>query len=76
MKDKIKKTMSNVFDIPEDSILEETSPHDIENWDSLTHMNLISALEEEFNLSFDDDEVETLINFKVICATVEAHKEN
>ena len=63
--------MSGVLNIPHKDINEETSPDNVESWDSLKHMNLIVALEEEFEVEFLDDEIETLLNYKLIALTLE-----
>jgi acyl carrier protein len=63
---KIKQVMSAVFEIPVESITEDASTDNIENWDSLRHLNLILALEEEFGVSIPDEEVGNLVNFKLI----------
>ena len=49
---KVNEIFVDVFD--DDSIVigEETSAKDIEDWDSLTHITLISAVEEEFGIKF------------------------
>ena len=39
------------------------------------HMNLVVALEEEFNIHFEDAEIPSLVNFKIIVATIEAYAE-
>jgi len=64
--DRIKNVMSAVFDVPVNSITETSSADDIENWDSLRHLNLILGLEEEFDITLPDEEVGNLINFKLI----------
>lgn len=64
--DKIKKVISIVFEIDIDKINDNSSPENIENWDSLRHMMLIGALEEEFDIQFSDDEMTELLNFKLI----------
>lgn len=38
-------------------ITEETASTDIEQWDSMNHVILISTIEKEFNVSFDLMEV-------------------
>ncbi len=63
---KIKQVMSAVFEIPVESISDDASSDNIENWDSLRHLNLILALEEEFGVSIPDEEVGNLVNFKLI----------
>ena len=63
---KIKQVMSAVFEIPLESISDDSSYDNIENWDSLRHLNLILALEEEFEVSIPDEEVGNLVNYKLI----------
>ena len=66
MESRIKKVMSDVFNIGVDSINSDSSPDNIENWDSLKHMNLIVALEEEFEVEFDDEEIVDSMNYALI----------
>ena len=54
---RIKNIISAVFEIPADSINDNSSPDSIESWDSLKHMNLVVALEEEFEIELTDDEI-------------------
>jgi acyl carrier protein len=63
---KIKLVMSAVFEVPLESIADDASADNIENWDSLRHLNLILALEEEFGISIPDEEVGNLVNYKLI----------
>jgi len=70
MENRIKKVMSDVFNIDIESINNNSSPDNIENWDSLKHMNLIVALEEEFGVEFDDNDIENLLNFQLINLTI------
>ena len=39
--------------------------NDVAEWDSIGHMNLISALEDEFKISIDTDDVVEFSSFKV-----------
>ncbi len=63
---RIKQVMSAVFEVPVKFIVEDSSTDNIENWDSLRHLNLILALEEEFDVSIPDEEVGNLVNYKLI----------
>jgi len=71
METRIKQVMSAVLDVDIKEINEDTSPETLEAWDSLKQMNLIVALEEEFNLEFTDEEIEDLLNFKLIKLTIQ-----
>jgi len=67
---RVKSVISAVFEIPADKIGEESSPDNIESWDSLKHMNIVVALEEEFNIQFTDDEIIELISMKLIMVII------
>ena len=66
MEDKIKEVLAAVLDIPKEQIDENSSPEVHENWDSLRHMNLVVALEEEFEIDFNDDQIVAMKSFKDI----------
>jgi len=57
----IQNTLLKVFkqSFPNNSneITLEDKPQDIDAWDSLGHMMLISNIEQEFNINFDFDEM-------------------
>ena len=63
---RIKNVISSVFEILESDINDDSSPDTIESWDSLKHMNLIVALEEEFKVELTDDEILDMMNYKSI----------
>jgi acyl carrier protein len=63
---KIKHVMSVVFNVDINSITEDSSPDNIEEWDSMHHLNLAVALEEAFNIELSDEDIMELMNFKLI----------
>ena len=63
---RIKNVISSVFEISESDINDDSSPDTIESWDSLKHMNLIIALEEEFEVTFTDNEIFKMMNYALI----------
>ena len=70
MEDRLKKVLSVALEISITEIDEDSSPATIENWDSLKHMNLLVALEEEFDVVFSDDEMANLLNYKLLRLTL------
>ena len=38
--------------------------NDIEEWDSIAHMTLVSALEEEYKINFETDDIVDFSSFK------------
>lgn len=63
---RILQILSNVFEVDLTTLNEDSSIDNIENWDSIRHLNLILALEEEFQITIPDEEVGDLVNFKLI----------
>ena len=70
MNDRIRRVMAAVFG--RDDIDEMSSVDTIENWDSLRHINLIVALEEEFGVTFDEPDIPGMTNFAVIRSVLQA----
>jgi acyl carrier protein len=64
--ERIYNVMGAVFGIDSATINDQATPGSIEQWDSLRHMNLVLALEDEFGVRFRDDQVEQLISFRLI----------
>ncbi len=54
---RLKQILSNVLQIDEDQITDETSPDNVENWDSFNGLMLVSELENKFKVHFTMDEV-------------------
>lgn len=65
-KKEIVKRLTDVFrDIFDDDsivITEKTTANDIDDWDSIEHINLIGAVEEEFSMRFKMREVSGMKN--------------
>ena len=56
MEDKLKKLLAVSLGVDEGLIDENASAETIDGWDSLKQMNIIVAVEEEFNIQFDEEE--------------------
>lgn len=70
---KLKKVLSRIFNVSPDMITDDASPDNIENWDSLRHMNLVLALEEEFGVELTDDQVFEILGYKLIKIVLKEH---
>lgn len=60
--EKMNEIFRNVFDDESITLNDETNAEDIEDWDSLEQINLIVAIENEFEMMFDMVEVADLAN--------------
>ena len=57
MSNKLYSIISKVMDVPESEINDQSSPENIESWDSLSLYMLIDDIETEFNVKFTLEEI-------------------
>jgi acyl carrier protein len=55
--DRLQSLIAEMLDVPESQITAQTRRADIENWDSLNHLQLVTAIETEFGLKLTMDEI-------------------
>jgi acyl carrier protein len=67
MDSRLKQVFSNVFLVDSNTITDETSPDNLASWDSIGHLNLITSIEEEFDVIFTEDQIIEMLNFKLVC---------
>ncbi len=60
--DRLTEVFRDFFDDDDIVINDETTSDDIEDWDSLEHINLIVAIEQEFEMKFSMGEVTGMKN--------------
>lgn len=73
--EKLTAVFQDVFDDEDISINETTTAADIEDWDSLSHIMLLSAVEDEFSIKFDMKSVQGLKNVgEMVDMIEEMHK--
>ena len=54
---KIKEIFTDVFAGENISLNENTNANDIEGWDSLTHITILEAVQDEYGITFGLDEI-------------------
>lgn len=52
----------DILDQPNLRITRESNSSNVEGWDSLAHINLVTAIEQEYNVKFSIDELLELKN--------------
>jgi len=62
--EKYKATFKTSLNIEGDKFNDNINYNEIEEWDSIGHMTLIAALEEEFKISIDTDDIVDFSSFK------------
>ncbi len=70
-KEKLQEVFRDVFDDDEIELSAQTTADDIDAWDSLTHVQLIVAVEKAFGLKFSTVEVMKLKNVGEFIALID-----
>lgn len=75
MEQKIKNIMAEVFGVPLHEIKDDSSAYTIATWDSLKHIDLMLAFEKEFGIRFEDEEISTMVDYRMIVNTIKSYLE-
>lgn len=70
MLEKTRAIVADIFEVPLEKVTPQSSPDTIETWDSIHHLNLVLALEQEFGVQFSPEEIEQLLSVELIVALV------
>lgn len=61
-RERVRVIFADVFDAPDFELRDDMTADDVEGWDSLNHINLIIAIENEFAVQFEGTEIAALAN--------------
>ena len=62
LQERLNEIFCEVFDDDDIKIAPEMTANDVAGWDSLSHVNLIIAIESKFNINFSQRELMTFKN--------------
>lgn len=68
--EQVRGIVSDIFQIPIEQVNLDSSPETIEAWESIQHLNLVLALEQEFGVSFSPEEMATMLSVEAISQLV------
>jgi acyl carrier protein len=70
--EELNKIFIEVFEDESISINENTTTNDIESWDSLNHIQMITAVEKHYKIRFNLNELLNFKNVGDLCRSIEA----
>ena len=72
--EKLSALMAEVLQVPADTITDDLTIRDLDTWDSLSHMELVAAIEAQYELSLDAEEMVAMISVAKIREIVHARR--
>ena len=70
--EKVKAAFVSTFGLEPSTFTVEMLPEDVQGWDSLGHLRLVTALQEQFGVEFEVDEVMDMDSVKKIVTICES----
>ncbi len=67
---RIRTVLAEVFGLDVATVGPDTSTDTVDAWDSLQHLTIVLALEEEFDIHFDDEDTVALVTYPLIATIV------
>jgi len=68
LSDRVRGIIADVLEVSIASIRPDSSPETVDTWDSVHHLNLVLALEQEFGLQFEPEEIDQMKDMQRILA--------
>ena len=72
--EKLKAIMSKALRIPVEKIGDTATMKDVAGWDSLTHMDLILSIEQEFRVQLSGDDIADMQSVAMIMQVLQNHE--
>ncbi|MCK5666914.1 MAG: acyl carrier protein [Thiotrichaceae bacterium] len=71
MEEQIKELLVDILNIDPNSVDESTSMDNTASWDSMNHLNICLSIEQEFGITLEIFEIESMISFYDVVQVVE-----
>ncbi len=55
--DELRTLAADIFEVEPDELTEDSSPETVGSWDSVQHLSLILAIEEQYGIQLDPEEI-------------------
>lgn len=69
--DRLQALFTKVFDNDSIKVTSQLTADDVDEWDSMSHINLMLAIELEFGIEFDPSEIQSFANVGELMAGIE-----
>ena len=71
--EKVRNIVAEVSEVEVARISLQSSPDNLEEWDSLAQVNIVLSLEQEFGHQFSPEQIESMVSVEKILAVLTAH---
>ncbi len=69
--EQVRSIAADIFAVPAERITAQSSPENVDAWDSTQHLSFVLALEERFNFQFSPEEMEQMRDVGATTSVIE-----
>lgn len=69
----LKRVLADVFGVEPSQIDDESSVDTVPKWDSLNHLKLVLALEDQFKVTLSEEQIVEMLNYPLVKAVLQEH---
>lgn len=73
---RFRSIISAILQVPESQVNDDLTPDRVDTWDSLNHINLIGALEQEFGITLATENLEKTQSIPILRSLLAQHGVN
>jgi acyl carrier protein len=66
--ERVREIAADIFELPLDRVTMQSTTETVPNWDSIKHLDLVLAIEHEFSVQFEPEDVENIKSIEQITA--------
>lgn len=70
---KFNEYICEVFSVEEEEFSDDSTPDDLDSWDSVTHMDLMAFFEDEWDLALDVEEITEMTTIGLMKEALKKH---
>lgn len=70
LKEEIKNTIAEILELPVSELSYEAEMEDVEGWDSMRNVIILSTLEEKYDIVFPEDDIFDLVSVEALVEEV------
>ena len=74
LKEEIRQIIADILKIPAESFCYDTEAGDIDAWDSMNNVLILSTLEDKFDIMFPEDDLFDLVSVDAIAEEIQKLK--
>lgn len=69
--ERVRRIAADVLELSPEKITESSTSENTETWDSVHHLNLVLALEQEFGLQLEPEEIDEMTSMQNVVAVLD-----